>query len=161
VAHPALHPGRSAEVLVDGTLAGWIGELHPRLARVFDLPKAPVVFELALEVVGRRPVPAALVVSRQPAVRRDIAVVVDDALPAQEVIDALIAARPAHVIVVRLFDVYRGSGLPNGRKSLAILVLMQDTARTLTDADVESTLRDMLSLLAQRFGATLRTQDAT
>jgi phenylalanyl-tRNA synthetase beta chain len=73
------------------------------------------------------------------------------------VLVALEAAKPAHVRAVRLFDVYRGVGLPNGRKSLAILVLMQDTARTLTDADIESTLRDMLSLLAQRFGATLRT----
>jgi len=159
--HPALHPGRSAEVLVDGAVAGWIGELHPRLARAFDLPKAPVVFELALDVIGHRSVPAAHAVSRLPVVRRDLAVVVDGALPAEEVTDALNAAKPAHVLAVRLFDVYRGSGLPNGRKSLAILVLMQDTARTLTDAEIDSTLRDMLSLLAQRFGATLRTQDAT
>jgi phenylalanyl-tRNA synthetase beta chain len=65
------------------------------------------------------------------------------------------------VTAVRLFDVYRGRGLPSGRKSLAILVLMQDTARTLTDADIESTCQDLLSLLAQRFGATLRSQDPT
>ena len=93
--------------------------------------------------------------------RRDLAIVVDDALPAQAVLDTLLEARPAHVDTVRLFDVYRGAGLPDGRKSLAILVLMQDTARTLTDADIEATLREMLALLAQRFDATLRTQDAT
>jgi phenylalanyl-tRNA synthetase beta chain len=159
--HPALHPGRSAEVLIDDAPAGWLGELHPRLARSFDLPRPPVVFELDLDAVSRRGVPAARPVSRQPVVRRDLAIVVDDALPAQEVIDALLASRPVHVDAVRLFDVYRGAGLPDGRKSLAILVLMQDTARTLTDADIEATLRDMLALLAQRFGATLRTQDPT
>ncbi|MDH4181563.1 MAG: phenylalanine--tRNA ligase subunit beta [Betaproteobacteria bacterium] len=159
--HPALHPGRCAEVLVDDEPAGWIGELHPRLCRAFDLPKPPVAFELALDVVARRTVPQMRAVSRQPVVRRDLAVVVDDALPAQEVIDALLAAKPSHVTAVRLFDVYRGRGLPSGRKSLAILVLMQDTARTLTDADIESTCQDLLSLLAQRFGATLRSQDPT
>ncbi|GIK87801.1 MAG: phenylalanine--tRNA ligase beta subunit [Betaproteobacteria bacterium] len=159
--HPALHPGRAAEVLVDGRPAGWLGELHPRLARQFELGRAPVVFELDLASIRRHPVPAPSPVSRQPLVRRDLAVVVDDALPAQDVLDALEAAAPAHVEAVRLFDVYRGSGLPSGRKSLAILVLMQDTARTLTDADIESTLRGMIDTLAARFGATLRTLDAT
>jgi phenylalanyl-tRNA synthetase beta chain len=154
--HAALHPGRSAEVLVDNEVAGWIGELHPKLARTFDLPRPPVVFELALDVVDRRSVPVAGPISRLPVVRRDLAVVVDDALPAQDVLAVLEAGKPAHVRAVRLFDVYRAAGLPDGRKSLAILVLMQDTARTLTDADIESTLRDMLSLLAQRCGATLR-----
>ena len=154
--HPALHPGRAAEVLVDGAPVGWLGELHPRLLRAFDLPRAPVVFELALEALTRRTVPVAQAVSRQPVVRRDVAVVVDEALPAQQVIDALLAVKPAYVDTVRLFDVYRGAGLPNGRKSVAILVLMQDTARTLTDADIDETMRGLVETLAQRFGATLR-----
>jgi phenylalanyl-tRNA synthetase beta chain len=89
-----------------------------------------------------------------------MAVVVDETVPAQAVLDALDAVRPAHVDSVRLFDVYRGAGLPNGRKSVAILVLMQDTARTLTDADIDATMRGLLETLAERFGATLRTQDA-
>jgi len=90
-------------------------------------------------------------------VRRDIAVVVDEAVPAQVILDALEASRPPHVEAVRLFDAYRGAGLPSGRKSLAILVLMQDTARTLTDADIDATVAGFIALLEQRFDAVLRT----
>ena len=78
-------------------------------------------------------------------------------LPAQALLSALHAAKPAHVIDLSLFDVYRGRGLTDGRKSLAILVLMQDTARTLTDAEIDATVADIVSLLGRRFGATLRT----
>ena len=155
-AHPALHPGRSAAVLVDGENAGWIGELHPRLVRHFDLPKAPVVFELALAALTARAVPAGKPVSRLPVVRRDLALVVDAAVPAQALLDALHAAKPAHVIGLELFDVYQGRGLTEGRKSLAILVLMQDTSRTLTDADIDATEGLLLSVAQERFGATLR-----
>jgi phenylalanyl-tRNA synthetase beta chain len=157
VEHSSLHPGRSARVLVEGVDAGWIGELHPRLVRQFQLPKTPVVFELDLAAVAQRPVPAVRPLSRQPVVRRDVAVVLDDAVPAQAVLDALQSEKAAHVDSIAIFDAYRGTGLPPGRKSLAILVLMQDTARTLTDADIEATVADMVSLLVRRFGATLRT----
>jgi phenylalanyl-tRNA synthetase beta chain len=155
--HPSLHPGRSARVTIDGADAGWIGELHPRLARRFELTRAPIVFEMDLDTLTAQPLPAALPVSRQPIVRRDIAVVVDEDVPAGAVLDALDAARPPHVVAIAPFDVYRGTGLPGGRKSLAILVLMQDTARTLTDADIDATVADLTSVLAKRFGATLRT----
>jgi phenylalanyl-tRNA synthetase beta chain len=144
-------------VQIDGEDAGWLGELHPRLARDLELPRPPVVFELDLAIVGRRPLPVAAPVSRQPVVRRDIAIVVDDAVPAQAVIDALEAAKPPHVDAVRLFDAYRGTGLPSGRKSLAILMLMQDTARTLTDAEIDATVGAFVALLEERFGAVLRT----
>jgi len=155
--YPWLHPGRSARVRVDGEDAGWLGELHPRLARQFELPRPPIVFELDLAIVGRRPVPIATPVSRQPVVRRDIAIVVDQAVPAQAVLDALEAAQPPHVETIRLFDAYHGAGLPSGRKSVAILVLMQDTARTLTDAEIDATVGGFVALLEQRFDAVLRT----
>jgi phenylalanyl-tRNA synthetase beta chain len=154
--HPALHPGRSAAVRVDGVKAGWLGELHPRLVRYFDLPKAPVVFEVALEALTQGTVPVGKGVPRLPVVRRDLALVVDENLPAQELLDALDAAKPAHVISLALFDVYKGRGLTEGRKSLAILVLMQDTSRTLTDADIDATEGLLLSVARDRFGATLR-----
>jgi phenylalanyl-tRNA synthetase beta chain len=154
--HPALHPGRSATICIDGAPAGWLGELHPRLVRHFDLPKAPVVFELAVDALVDQNVPAGRPVSRQPVVRRDLALVVDEALPAQVLLDALAAARPPHVETLRLFDVYRGTGLTEGKKSLAILVLMQDTSRTLTDADIAATEALLLSVAHDKFGATLR-----
>jgi phenylalanyl-tRNA synthetase beta chain len=155
--YPWLHPGRSARVRIDGEDAGWLGELHPRLARQFEIPRPPVAFELDLAMVSSRHLPAVAPVSKQPVVRRDIAIVVDDAVPAQAILDALDAVRPPHVDAVRLFDAYRGAGLPNGRKSLAILVLMQDTARTLTDADIDATVAGFIALLEQRFDAVLRT----
>ncbi len=156
--HPALHPGRSARILLDGVDAGWMGELHPRLVAHFDLPKPPVVFELEVAPLQALGMPAGQAVSRQPVARRDLALLVDDALPVQDLLAALRAASPAHVTAVDLFDVYRGRGLTEGRKSLAILVLMQDTSRTLTDADIDATAAQLLAVAHDQFGATLRQQ---
>ncbi|MDQ2963544.1 MAG: phenylalanine--tRNA ligase subunit beta [Pseudomonadota bacterium] len=154
--HPALHPGRSARVLIDGKPAGWIGELHPRLLGAFELPRAPVVFELDLAPLRRRPLPVAKAVSKLPVVRRDLAVVVDETVPVRAVLDALTAVKPASVDYIALFDVYRGRGIEPGKKSLAILVLMQDTARTLTDAEIDATVAALLREIENRFGGTLR-----
>ena len=154
--HPALHPGRSARVLIDGRDAGWLGEMHPRLVKHFELPRAPIAFELDLASLDQRPVPAAVPIPRLPVARRDLAVVVDADLPAQTVTDALEAAGVARVLAIRLFDVYRGPGIADGKKSLAILVLIQDTERTLTDAEIDETAGELLRVLQDRFGATLR-----
>ncbi len=154
--YPALHPGRSAQILLDGMPAGWMGELHPRLIRGLDLPKAPVVFELELGALAKGALAAVKPIPRLPVVRRDLALVVDESLPVQDLLDALAAARPAHVIRLTLFDVYRGRGLTEGKKSLAILVLMQDTSRTLTDADIDATEQALLRLAHEKFGAVLR-----
>jgi phenylalanyl-tRNA synthetase beta chain len=154
--HPALHPGRSASIAIDGVDAGWLGELHPRLVRHFGLPKAPVVFELAVKALVALPMPAGKPVSRLPIVRRDLGLVVDEAVPVQALLDALSDAKPPHVEAIRLFDVYRGHGLTEGKKSLAILVLMQDTSRTLTDADIAATESCLLAAAREKFGATLR-----
>jgi phenylalanyl-tRNA synthetase beta chain len=154
--HPALHPGRSARVLLNGEPAGWLGELHPRLAQAFELPPAPVVFELDLTAVARRPKPLARDVSKLPVVRRDLAVVIDESIPVQSVLDALGAAKPASVEHLALFDVYRGPGIGVGKKSLAILVLMQDTARTLTDAEIDAAVGSLLRVIQDRFGGALR-----
>ena len=154
--HPALHPGRSAKVSVAGKSAGWLGELHPRLLRAFELAQAPIVFEIDGEALSELGLPAARPVSKLPLVRRDLAVVVDDALPAQAVMDALEAVKPPHVAHIALFDVYRGQGIERGKKSLAILVLIQDTARTLTDAEIDASVAVLLRALENRFKATLR-----
>ncbi len=154
--HPALHPGRSARVLVGGRVAGWLGELHPRLTREFDLPRAPIIFELDADALTQRPIPVARTVSKLPVVRRDIAVVVDEALPADKVLAALNATKPPQVEQISLFDVYKGQGVEQGKKSLAILVLIQDTARTLTDAEIDATVAVLVRVLQDRFGGTLR-----
>ena len=155
-AHPALRPGRSARVLIGGKPAGWIGELHPRLLKTFELPAAPVIFELDLDRLATLAFPATRPISRLPVVRRDLAVVVDNAIPVQAIIDALVAAKPPPVDKVALFDLYRGPGVGPDKKSLAILVLMQDTARTLTDSEIDTAVAQLLRVVEDRFGGTLR-----
>ena len=158
--HPALHPGRSASVAIDGEVVGWLGELHPALVRRFELPAAPVAFEIDLAALTERPVPEGRPPSRFPMVRRDLALVVDEAVPVQALVDRLAAAAAPFVVAVRPFDLFRGGGLPNGRKSVAILVLMQDTARTLTDAEIDRAVESLAATARDSFGATLRSQDA-
>ncbi len=155
-AHPALHPGRSARLLVDDVDVGWLGELHPNLQRRYELPSAPVLFELDMAPLHTRAVPHALPVSKFPPVRRDIAFVVDESVSAQALLDALHAVKPDVVSTLSLFDVYRGAGVPGGKKSLAILVLMQDTERTLTDAEIEEHVNRLVRAVQEQFGAVLR-----
>ena len=154
--HPALHPGRTARVLMDTEAIGWLGELHPRLVKHFELPKAPVLFELDLAALLARKLPSPRSISKLPVVRRDLAVVVNDGVPTREILAALDAGKPAHVQTIALFDVYRGPGIETGKKSLAILVLMQDTERTLTDAEIEATVAALLRILVVGFAAKLR-----
>jgi phenylalanyl-tRNA synthetase beta chain len=154
---PWLHPGRSADVQIGERNAGWLGELHPRLLRQFELPTAPVVFEIDLAALASIPMPHFHPVSRLPSVRRDIAIIVNENIPVAEIIRELRELPLPQVEAIDVFDVFRGGDLPNGRKSVAILVLMQDTERTLTDEDSERIVAELLAALRARFGATLRT----
>ena len=158
-AQPALHPGRSASMSVGGRDCGWLGELHPRLVRTFGLATAPVVFEIDLDALVERAVPAGRPVSRQPTVRRDLALELPDQVPVQMLLDALDAARPPFVVTIRPFDVFRGGSVGPGRKSVAILVLMQDTARTLTDTEIDGAMAALAGVAQREFRATLRSQE--
>jgi len=155
--HPALHPGRAANVLVGGKPIGWLGELHPRWQQKYELPQAPVVFELDLDALLVAPMPAFREVSKFPPVIRDLAVVVDEAVPAQALLEAMLGSRQAVVQDLWLFDLYRGKGVDTGKKSLAFRVVMQDTSKTLTDAEAEAAMAHLLQILAQSVGAKLRT----
>ena len=155
--HPALHPGRSAKVVVGGQVAGWIGELHPKWQQKYELPQPPVVFEVDAEVLQQIPAPRPEVPSDQPTVVRDMALVFDLGVPVQAVLDAMEAEKPAIVRSIRLFSLYRGAGLPESRKSLAFRVVMQDTERTLTDAEADAARDELVALLSRKFSATLRT----
>ena len=155
-AHPALHPGRSARVMLDGRPAGWLGELHPRWQQKYELPCAPVVFEMDAEPLQCRPVPEYWEVSKFPAVVRDLAVLVPETTPVQALLDALSDASLDSVQAIRLFDLYRGKGMEPGRKSVAFRVVMQHTARTLTDGEADATMAKLTQILASGFGAKLR-----
>ena len=155
-AHPALHPGRSASVSVGGETIGVLGELHPNLVQKYDLGTAPVVFELRIDALTRARLPAYQPISRQPAVTRDLALIVDDAVRVEDLRSSMAAVAPEIVKSIELFDLYQGSGIENGKKSLAFRVLMQDTRRTLEEAEVEAATSALTAQAAQQFGARLR-----
>ena len=154
--HPAFHPGRSARIVLDGSVAGWLGELHPRWQRRYELPQPAVLFELDAEALQRLLIPQPRIPSKFPPVVRDVAMLFDAALPVQAVLDAIYAEKPPIVQDVRIFDLYQGKSLAPGRKSLAFRVVMQHTERTLTDAEADSARDALVRLLARKFSATLR-----
>ena len=154
--HPALHPGRAATVIVDGTAIGCLGELHPEWVQKYDLPLAPVVFEIDFAAVTAAAVPAYAEVSKFPPVIRDLAIVVDQNLDLQTLLDGLKGQLPALVQDIQLFDMYVGKGVPENKKSLAFRIVMQDTQRTLQDTEVELAVQQLVSCLEQAFAAQLR-----
>ena len=154
--HPALHPGRSARVLLDGNAIGVIGELHPRWKQKYELDAPAVVFEIDLAPLLATPMPAYAEVSRFPAVVRDIALVVPQHCEVGALHAALRAAAPAHVREIQLFDVYQGKGVAADCKSLAFRVAMQDTRKTLADADADAAMASLLAAAQTGFGAQLR-----
>ncbi len=154
--HPALHPGRSARVMVGGEAIGFIGELHPQWQQEYDLPSAPVLFEVDLDPLLVARLPQYSEVSRQPPVVRDVAVVVDQTLEVQQVIDGMRLHGPAVVQEISLFDLYLGRGVEAGKKSLAFRIVMQDTQKTLLEAEVEAAVQQLLAYLQDAFAAQLR-----
>ncbi len=159
-AHPALHPGRSARVLIDGAAgfghAGWLGELHPRWQQKYELPQPAVLFELEADALAEAPLPRPRQPSRFPPVVRDIALLVDAGVRSEAFLEAVQAEKPAIVQEVRVFDLYQGQSLPPGKKSLAFRVVMQDTERTLTDGEADSARDALIGLWGRRFGAKIR-----
>lgn len=156
-AHPALHPGQSARVLLGGKSIGWIGALHPRWRQGYDLPAAPVLFELDLEPLLAREKASYREVSKFQPVRRDLAIVVDEKITVQALLDAMNRSLPEVVADLTLFDVYRGKGVDSDKKSLAFRVLLQDTRKTLTDEEVDAAVAHLVQILTTQFDAKLRT----
>ncbi len=159
--HPALHPGRSAFVQLDGERIGFIGELHPRLQQQLDLPLAPVMFEVDAQALQQRVVPAYREIAKFPAVMRDLALLVNQSESVQALLDTLYAEARGnpdcrfmqHIV---LFDEYRGKGLADGQKSLAFRVTMQDTQTTLQGEPVDAAIAALVEAVHTRHGATLR-----
>jgi phenylalanyl-tRNA synthetase beta chain len=154
--HPALHPGRSAHILFQGNPVGLLGELHPKWVQKYDLPAAPILFEIDFSVLKAQAVPAFAEFSKFPAVTRDLAVIVDQEVHWQAIIDGLQTTLPRLVTGIHLFDVYTGKGIPENKKSLALRVVMQDTQRTLLDSEVDAALQNIASELENKFAAQLR-----
>ena len=160
-AHPALHPGRSAEIVLNGRSIGFIGELHPRWQQKYELPLAPVLFEVDAIALQQAQVPVYTEISKFPAVTRDLALVVKQDVAAQELMDVFIAEKQENPLcrilqVIVLFDEYRGKGLESDEKSLAFRFTLQDTQTTLQDDLVDAAMAAFVAAASVRHGARLR-----
>jgi phenylalanyl-tRNA synthetase beta chain len=154
--HAALHPGKSAHVVLEGKMIGWIGELHPGLLMRHEIQGNVVAFEIDAEAVIERPLPAYREFSKFPLVRRDLAVEVDDNIPAQSLLESMRSGANPIVEDIEIFDVYRGKGIESGKKGLAFRVLLQDTQKTLTDSEVDEAVGRLLGILQNQHRAKLR-----
>ncbi|MDO9191682.1 MAG: phenylalanine--tRNA ligase subunit beta [Undibacterium sp.] len=159
--HPALHPGRSAQIECDNQIIGVIGELHPRLQQKYDMPFAPVLFEVNVANLQSRILPMYQEISKFQAVIRDIAFVVKHSVSVQDLLDTFHdAARKNEackiVQAIVLFDEYRGKGLESDEKSLAFRFSLQDTLSTLQDEKVDAATTILVDAVMVGFGARLR-----
>lgn len=150
--HPALHDGQCARVFLGNQPIGWIGALHPSLCERFDLPMM-FLFELDASAIGSGTVPRFQALSAFPAIRRDLALVVNDDVPAGEVLAAISRLDLPLLQETRLFDVYRGKGLGENEKSIALGLILRAFDRTLDEKDVNSVTQAVVEKLEALFGA--------
>lgn len=153
---PFGHPGRSADVYRDGERIGWIGQLHPRLARALDLDMDVFGFELEFEALARRALPRAAELSRYPSVRRDLAFLVPEAVDWSALEATVRGAVGPLLREVQLFDRYVGTGVEPGFKSLAMGLILQDNSRTLTDRDVDAVVNEVVTVIEREHRARIR-----
>jgi phenylalanyl-tRNA synthetase beta chain len=162
--HPALHPGRSAQIQLhtpSGKLSiGWIGELHPGLQQAYELPQAPVLFELDLEAIRNLGIPQPEVLSKFPTVQRDLAVVVKQSVSAQALLDVMNKGRQNFVRGIELFDEFKpkasSSSMADDEKSLAFRITLLNPQETLQDVQIEAVMSALLVALEKNCAARLR-----
>ena len=155
---PYLHPGAAAELVVAGQRLGVLGELHPEVAAAFEIDVPCAVFELELEALIAAPPPQRRYseVSRQPLVRRDVAVLMESVQPSGEIADAICKTGGELVVSVELFDRYDGKGIPAGKVSLAFRVVLQRADRALKETEITKIMDRIRKMLVKRFGGELR-----
>jgi phenylalanyl-tRNA synthetase beta chain len=151
--HPALHPGQTAEIHLDGNRIGLVGVLHPEAQSRLGLDRSVILFELMQIALRNGKIPNFHEFSRFPSIRRDLAIVVNESTPAQAVMDCVQKAAGGMLVNLELFDEYRGKGIDSGRKSLALGLTLQDSSRTLNEDVVEQLLAQVMSALKSGLGA--------
>jgi phenylalanyl-tRNA synthetase beta chain len=154
--HSALHPGQSAAIFVADTLLGYVGAVHPQFEKALGLNGRSYVFELEISALGLKKLPQAQEISKFPANRRDIAIVVDDDKVVGDILRCIENSGANQLVGLNLFDVYRGKGIAQGKKSLAISLILQDKTKTLEENDIQATVDGILAALSQNFEASLR-----
>ena len=157
---PFLHPGKSARVLLGDEFAGWLGELHPLVMSAYDLPGPAVACEVDVDLLLQAAVPVRMFedLITYPGVEQDLALVVDEDMPAAQVLEAVRTLGGPLLREVRLFDVYQGAQLGGGKKSLALRLVYQSSSRTLSEAEVNELRAELLAALHAQLGAELRGQ---
>jgi len=155
--HAALHPGQSAVISdADGVLCGHMGLLHPKIAANMGFEGNIFLFEINYQAIAARVLPHFRELSKFPAVRRDIAVIVDESVTAQSIRNCITATAGELLQELCLFDVYQGKGIDSGRKSIALGLTLQEFSRTLTETEIDGVVAEVLSSLNKNLGATLR-----
>lgn len=154
--HPALHPGKSAQIIHEGELVGWCGVLHPRLSDALDLQGDVVVFEVKLNALLSKTIPHYQSISKFPQIRRDLSLLVDETIDMACIDLAIREVNSPWLKALHVFDVYMGESIPEGKKSLAISLALQDNTRTLTDDEINNVISAIIKTLKNKFAITLR-----
>jgi phenylalanyl-tRNA synthetase beta chain len=154
--HECLHPGRCAAVMAGNARLGWLGQLHPETARRLEIRDPPWLFELAIDPSFRSEVPVFADISRFPVIRRDLAVVIDETTTLDELKKAVNLAAKGLLRELYVFDVYRGTGVEAGRKSVALGLILQETSRTLTDVEADTVMAAVIALVKGDLKAAIR-----
>ncbi|MDO4429934.1 MAG: phenylalanine--tRNA ligase subunit beta [Lonepinella koalarum] len=154
--YSTFHPGQSAAIILNGEEIGFIGQIHPNIAQKIGINGKAFACEVLIDKIAKRNIAVAKEISRFPANRRDLALVVAQNVAASDIIDACRAIAGEKLINVNLFDVYQGQGVPEGCKSLAVSLTIQDTEKTLEEEDINAVISVVLAELKQRFNAYLR-----
>ena len=154
--HAALHPGQTAKIVKNGEVIGYLGAIHPKLQKYLDLNGPVYLFELCLNESIQGSIPRFSEVSKYPEVRRDLAIVIDQQVPFENVRSEVIAHAGQDLVNVVLFDVYAGENLGKGLKSLGLALVWQRTDRTLNDEEINQAFESIVSALNAKFGANIR-----
>lgn len=156
VAHAALHPGQSAEIMTKQDVVGWMGALHPRIEEKLGLEQPVYLFEVDLGLLTQRTLPKYQAISRFPAIRRDLALLVKQDVLAVALENAVEKTAIPQLVSYYLFDVYSGKGIPDGQKSVALSLILQDFSRTLEEAEINRIVDAVIASLQKEVGAVLR-----
>lgn len=155
--HSALHPGKTAKILINGKVAGWCGSLHPRIADALDIQEEVLLFELYLNELMASSVIRYAQISRFPQIRRDLSILMDDNIQMGEIEKAVKSVIPNNWLKsFHVFDIYRGENIPQGKKSAAIALVLQDDNKTLIDNEINQVIDAILRTLEDDFSITLR-----
>jgi len=153
-----LRPGRAARIYRGSTAVGWLGELHPQIAKAINLSSTVILFELEIDAALHSKTLQFNNISKFPSVRRDLAIVVDENLPFAVLQENVTVSASGLLSELLVFDVYRGPGIESGRKSVALGLILQDSSRTLTDVDADAVVTAVVARLRDELSATIRDQ---